>query len=536
MQRVITFNQAIRFSSIKIIDVTGKDITDTYKFSWSTDGACWAGWSTYQQYCLIAKNLETDFYLRLLFCGAISTIYVNGVQFQQYTICIPPHVPAGLDCNDPNLFNPYANMECAILLQQQLSDSIICMLGLPIYYFRTDPDASSVDYTFKEFVMHNVVDCKQIKLMIEDGQMPSSNPKLTELDFDWEVDWETEISKTQFAKAFGDNAFPKARDFLYIPLMRRMWEVNAAYDEKQNGIMWRSATWKLSLVKYNESTNVHNSNFDEAIDSLIGKKYQNIFGKKEEIEQERETGFAQVETPKFAATNLYNIFIEDAVRSAYTKDDVNIIDKIYCHNNNIVSRNLYNFKNENGCVTYQKGICGDSGAITMLIETPAPQTQDQNWNIADFGPILFELCYDSKEGEYNIGVENLFTPIQPLATYLVIYKWNRSTHTKELYVYKQIHRTDFPIYLLKPEQYWFDFENPIAELVGSYNNDYIIKNEQPCQLHAYPLKVTNIKLYNGEFTLENIIKESIKYTTTNESCVFADLARPINSGRGFNVR
>ena len=39
-----------------------------------------------------------------------------------------------------------------------------------------------------------------VKIMIEDGQMPSSNPKLNDFDFDWEVDWDTEISKTQFAK------------------------------------------------------------------------------------------------------------------------------------------------------------------------------------------------------------------------------------------------------------------------------------------------------------------------------------------------
>jgi hypothetical protein len=48
--------------------------------------------------------------------------------------------------------------------------------------------------------------------------------------------------------------------------------------------------------------------------------------------------------------------------------------------------------------------------------------------------------------------------------------------------------------------------------------------------------VTNIKLYNRTLDHDEAIKESLKYTTTDERCVFADLARPLNSGRGFAVR
>lgn len=195
------------------------------------------------------------------------------------------------------------------------------MFGIPIYYFRCDPNKESADYTFKEFSLHHVVEVKQLKLMIQDGQMPSSNPKLTEMEFDWELDWETELSKTQFAKAFGDKAIPKARDFLYIPMMKRMWEVNAAYDEKNEGLLWRSTTWKLSLVKYTEDVFVEGENFEELIDTMVGKHYRDTFGWIEEIEQERQTGYDQVEQPKFAASNLFNIFMEDKVRKAYTKAD-----------------------------------------------------------------------------------------------------------------------------------------------------------------------------------------------------------------------
>ena len=36
--------------------------------------------------------------------------------------------------------------------------------------------------------------------------------------------------------------------------------------------------------------------------------------------------------------------------------------------------------------------------------------------------------------------------------------------------------------------------------------------------------------------LEELVKESMKYTTNNENCVINDLARPISSGRGYSVK
>lgn len=521
---------------IKVTDLQGNDMTGIYLYSWSTDGVCWTNWTSYEQYLTLTQYVESDFYLRILVSGSIGNVFLEDIITTCYNICIQPESFTDFYCGDPNLFQPYANLDCALLLQQQLADTVICMFGIPVYYFRCDPDLSTRDFTFKEFVMHNVVDCKQLKLMVEDGQMPTSNPKLSELDFEWEVDWETELSKTQFARAFGDTAVPKARDFLYIPMMKRMWEVNAAYDEKQEGLLWRSTTWKLALIKYSDATNVLADGFESIIDGFINKTYENTFGKFEDNEQVRQSGYNQVEAPKFAANNLYDIFMEDAIRAQLTKEDVQIIDKIYCHNNNIVARNIYNFKNPNGCITYQKGICGESGTIMMMIETPGHLEGALSKNIAEFGPINIEITYNEETTEFGIGVEESTAIIKPFTTYTVIYRWNRDTFTKELSVYEHTHRQDLPVYLLKPEHYYFDFDNPVAEVTNAYNNDYIIENEQQCQVHAWPVGVSNIKLYNRYLDRDEAIKESIKYTTTDDRCVWADVARPLSAGRGYAVK
>ena len=223
IKRIIKLNYAITSDTrIRIIDSNNSDITSNCSYAWSTDGVCWSAWTSHDNYIRITNYLDTDFYLRILITTGLSHVILNDCKCIDYTICIDSSDLFIQDfCGEVNAFSPYDNLDCALQLQQQLADSVVCMFGIPIYYFKCSPNKSTADYTFKEYVLHNVVAVKQIKLMIKDGQMPSSNPKLTEFDFDWETDWETEVSKTQFAAAFGDNAIPMYGDFIYVPMMKK---------------------------------------------------------------------------------------------------------------------------------------------------------------------------------------------------------------------------------------------------------------------------------------------------------------------------
>lgn len=534
IRRIIKLNNALRTKNLTIFD-NGVDVTQSCSYSWSVDGVCWSGWGSYRDYLRITPRIDTDFYLRILIKGNFSHIILGDCVTKDYTICIDSSMTFIQDfCGESTLFQPYNNLDCALQLQQQLADSVVCMFGLPIYYFRCEPKMEHADYTFKEYVLHNVTAVKQIKLMIPDGAMPSSNPKLTEFDFDWESDWETEISKTQFANAFGDTAIPKYGDFIYIPLMQRMWDVNAAYDEKNEGLMWRSTTWKLQLVKYEDSTAYDGNGFDDIIDSLIPKTYENTFGVIENLEQERQTQTLQVTAPMFAATNLYDIFMEDAIRKQYTKSDVVVIDKQYNHRSNVVAKNMYRFKNENGCVTYQKGMCGDNGTLMFIVETPGSLDEIER-DIIQFGNLHIGMSYNG--GKLYLSTNsNMVVELQPFKSYMCIIRWNRGTFTISMDVYDYKHREDIPIYRLRPEMYWFDFENPVCSLISDYDLDLASEHEQPCQVHAYPIQLTNIKYYNDYLDNETAIKESVLYTTGHNNCVFNDVARHINSGHGYAVK
>lgn len=535
IKRVLQFKEGIAFGPVKITNAEGVDITKDCMYSWSADSVCWTNWVNYNTYLRLAKNVETDFFLRILFNTSLGTVSINKMETKCYSVCLYNENPFLEDLCSENLFNPYANLDCALQLQQQLSNSIICMLGIPIYYFRVLPQKDTADYTFKEYIMHNVESVKQLKLMIQDGTMPSSKPQFTDLDFDWEVDWEVELSKSQFAQAFGDTAFPKQRDFIYVPMMNRMWEVNSAYDEKNEGLMWKSTTWKLGLIKWNEKTNVEQGDFDDVIDNLIVNTYDNVFAELEDNEQTRTTATTQVERPLYTADNLTNVFLQDAIRKQMTKETIKIVDKQYNHKSIIVAKNIYELQEESAII-YQKGYCGEDGTLSFIIDV-------SNTKLVDYKPIMklgnIVIETDGKKikfGDATASLEKKKIGDVNWNEYLVICKWSRKDFVQEISAYPYTHDLKIEPYYLRPEMYEFDFncieENGSCE----YNNDNISNTQKEITLIGTKINITNIKLFNKYLDNQNAIKESLKYTTTNKSCVFNDLARPLDTGFGYSVK
>lgn len=531
--KIIQFKDAINYNTIKIITKNSNNIVNNCKYSWSIDNVCWVDWCTYADYNRICKTLNTDFYLKIKIFDEFDKIYIGNNCNNCYSITYDDScIFLQNFCDNPSLFQPYNNLDCALYLQQQLADSIICMFGIPIYYIKCEPQQDTIDYTFKEYVMHNVKSIKQLKLMITDGQMPSSNPKLSEIGFDWQIDWDTELSKTQFANAFGDQTIPTQRDMVYIPMMKRMWMVNSAYDEKNEGLMWRSTTWKISLIKYVGSTNIENNDYDEIFDNWVPNTYEKIFGNIEEIEQNRETGSTQIKSPEIAATNLYNIFMEDSVRKQYTKDDILILNQNYCHKNIIFGRNIYKFR-PNGIIVYQNGICGKDGTLMFLIETPGSAEIDKLYNIIQFGEINIYAKFDGQY--YKLLCDSHELIIEPFKTYMIVLKWNKINYVNEFIAYMHTHIAEIPQYMLKPEMYYLDFDNPIKSVI-EYNLDWESNKELVCKISGYPFNMTNIKLYNKYLDFKECSAECVKYTTNNKNCIINDLARPILTGHGYSVK
>lgn len=514
--RILLITKPIKSTSI-VVNRLGKDISRECRFSWSSDNVCWTNFTTYENYLSICKNIESDYYLRIRFTGDIPQINLDGLQLTCYTIYIDNANRFEIqDCSN-NEFCFFDNITCALLIQQQMADKIACLFGLPAYYFRVLPDKSTKELTFKEYTLHDVDDVKMVRLVIPDGQMPSSRPNFTDFDFDWEVDWEVEMSKTHFARAFGDTAFPKQRDFIYIPMMKRMYEVNSAYDEKEGMLMWQSTTWKLGLIKWNEKTNIDYTGFEDIIDKWVVNKFDI---EPEILEQEVDSGVTDVRMPLFIPNNVMNIYMTDSVRHSITENT--IADFSVNHKNISITRNKYMFGSP-GYVRYQKEICGDCGTLTFVLEHVGGDFQEHP--IVQFGEVCLVLSPNGiSDGKISIDLEP--------GIYIINYVWNYRLFTTELSAYRHTiadRYRSLPPYKVKPDMYTFDYYNGAT---GAFNNDYIMISSMPCAIYPYDCSMSNIKLYKQALDGEELKKEMLKYTTKHEHIIFNDNCVPFESGFG----
>lgn len=553
--RIVQIDVPIEYSSIDIFDADGISVRDTSYYSWSTDNVCYTDWVNYDTFTNLTRNLENDFYIRILISGSMSRLVLNGIDITCYSVCLDTtNAFMTQFCDNQQLFNPYNNLDCALLLQQQLSDSIVCMFGIPCYYFRVEADDDTVDYTFKEYVMHNVTSCKYTKLMIQDGMLPSSKPQMTEFDFDWENDWEVEMSKSLFAAAFGDTAFPKQRDLIYVPMLHRMYEVNSAYDEKNEGLMYRSTTWKLALVKYNDKDNVTENEYENVIDNLLINQYEKLWQDVEMNERERESGITQTDSPEFAANTLFNITSSDAVRAQIT-DDINIVAHQLNNGSTIVCRNAY-IGQMMSRIDYQNTYCGDDFTLIMTLTLPSASDvvryDSTTHRIMSFGEVSLDITtrYDKRhrgsggrvveygDGEYTIkfnGMECTIPIINEQHTVMVMLRANRSNFVTDMTVVEQRSRTGGYVDISQ-NMMRFDFNAPIFSETSTYNNDFSTRRDSIVTLHPYGCAVCSFKLYNTYLSREEMFTEGIKYTTTDDRCIINDIVREITSTPGFNVR
>lgn len=149
-------------------------------------------------------------------------------------------------------FQPY-EVGSAVGLNKDLSFFVNKIYGLDVVYFRTAPDLASGDYIFKEWVIYKVKDMKCIKVMVENNEFPDSKPHFMEEGLDYEPDFEIEIDKRYFESMFCPTAEPRKKDFLYFPLVNRMYEIQGSYAVRS--IMMQPLYYKVKLVKFRRNIN-----------------------------------------------------------------------------------------------------------------------------------------------------------------------------------------------------------------------------------------------------------------------------------------
>jgi hypothetical protein len=145
-------------------------------------------------------------------------------------------------------FRPY-QVDSAIGIYKELSFHTNKIFGHEVVYFRTVPESDSGDYIFKEWTLYKNVDRKCVKILVPDNNFPDNKPKFSEFGIDFEVPFEIHVDHRYFQSVFGSDAEPRKRDFLYFPLINRMFEIQGSYLHR--GFMMEPSFWKIQLYKFN---------------------------------------------------------------------------------------------------------------------------------------------------------------------------------------------------------------------------------------------------------------------------------------------
>lgn len=255
-----------------------------------------------------------------------------------------------IDCSDP-IYDPY-NLSKPTAIYSEISELSANMWGHDTQYFRVEPDQRSRDVILKEYSLYNVKEQGNLKIMVPDNEMPTREFQYDIFGMGFE-DFEIHITKGQMEAAFGPGIHPRPRDYMYIPIMNRMYEVSSvSFADEFNQTM---TYWRLMLSKYEERTSSiidTDTTEGQAMEQQLDDLYtgvEEVFGAEQKDEFEKTTKSTQYQT----------VFSEvgDGVRDRIHNGLV-ISDKELRNKWTIVAKNHYDLESvkDRGieCLLYKK--------------------------------------------------------------------------------------------------------------------------------------------------------------------------------------
>ncbi len=529
--QVVSLTYAINDMSDIIINNNCNEYDKTtLEYSYSLDNVCWTCYMTYDDCLASTVDIDSDFYIKIKVNGPVCSVSNGDTPVSDYDVSLLPGFNFTNEPNE-NTYNPYANLEGALALQQNLAENVSNIVGIPIYYFKLKPEANSKDLTFKEYTLLNVDSVKQIKMVIQDGQMPSSKPEFAEWGLDFQNDWEPEITKQTFATAFGINAQPLEGDLIYVPMMKRMWMVNSAYEEKNGNLMWQATTFKVSLSKYQEKGSVELGDTEDLVDSFVKNKYEDLFG--DDNNQTQDSGEASLTSPMYAANRLYNVYESDATRKNMTCDTIDIVTNNIYYRGTLISDSKYEFpvQEPQSKISYQQKFCGEECSCSFIIN---PMIGEYDGELVHLGNVSINIRQTLQECKLYLNIdENMSLALKPAATYLIVLRYSKCMNTVDFNAYKYIFNQNIPLYKLQNNHYWFDMDNPVSSHVGKYNIEYTTPQKSEVYIANLCGSITNFKLFD---IYNDQLSDLLEMYPTHQHLMINDTARKIVGLPGVTLK
>ena len=323
--------------------------------------------------------------------------------------CVDPFAMDGCaniiveECND-NLFNPY-NLNKSTKFVKQISGLVNNIFGHTVNYFRTEPDMRTEDVTLMEYSLYDVVDNKDIKILVPGNEFPEESITFDIFGMDF-ADFEIHITQEEFDKAFGErdsdgnlisSRYPRAKDYMYIPIINRMYEVHTVALADEFNKM--NSYWRVMLKKYQERTSVSKNEFDTATDVLT-TGIEEVFGERQREEQEKDSNPQQFQT----VISAY----KDGIRKFYNKS-LDIVDSDLKNRWTVISKNYYDLTGitENEiAIEYEASSFLESGknmAISLWVKPQFEQGSGDHYIIGDSTAITGFKTY-LNDTEFKVAV------------------------------------------------------------------------------------------------------------------------------------
>ena len=167
-------------------------------------------------------------------------------------------------------------------IAKELSLQTNKLFGHEVVYFKTEPDRDGADFIFKEWTLFKTTERKCIKIMVPENKFPDNKPNFTEFGVDFEVPFEIHVDHTYFQMMFGKGSQPRKRDYLFFPLINRMYEIQGSY--LYRGFMMEPIYWKIQLTKFHPNIDMLMKAGDRTfLDNIITTSEQ-LFGAEAKVQ------------------------------------------------------------------------------------------------------------------------------------------------------------------------------------------------------------------------------------------------------------
>ena len=314
--------------------ITGETTSCYYNkdYRWGIDGVTYSDWVLLTDANLqkLVLNPANKFWIQYRYTQVGDcTLTFNSIALEIVTdggiICKIPQIDCGgvdgcsgalnlaFDCCGDS-WNPY-DISRAGQMYTQLSAMASNLFGFCVDYYKTKADQRSRDVILKEYSLFDVIKEGEIKILIPDNELPTRDIAFNPLMMDFPVQFEIHIVKSAFEAVFGIGSKPQMRDYLYFKqFMNRMYEVDAIAEA--DDFMYTGSYWRVSLVTYQQRTNVAYENTVEGLAAEVSTEAL-VSNVEEKFRVERENEFKDVRKP-----NEYNTIgtqANDYVRRALNK-------------------------------------------------------------------------------------------------------------------------------------------------------------------------------------------------------------------------